>query len=61
MSTEKEKMIAGELYRSEMRRYLAIACALVSLFTDTIISWRKSTHYASKLSLIYRSGDRGLY
>lgn len=49
MSTEKEKMIAGEL----MRRYLAIACALVSLFTDTIIPWRKSTHYASKFSLIY--------
>ncbi|MCV9096227.1 hypothetical protein ODZ23_10615, partial [Escherichia coli] len=23
-----------------MRRYLAIACALVSLFTDTIIPWR---------------------
>lgn len=32
-----------------MRRYLAIACALVGLFTDTIIPWRKSTHYASKL------------
>lgn len=53
MSTEKEKMIAGELYRSAERRYLAIACALVSLFTDTIIPWRKSTHYASKFSLIY--------
>ena len=53
MSTEKEKMIAGELYRSADETYLAIACALVSLFTDTIIPWRKSTHYASKFSLIY--------
>lgn len=26
-----------------MRRYLAIACELVGLFTDTIIPWRKST------------------
>ena len=37
MSTEKEKMIAGELYRSADETLSAIACALVSLFTDTII------------------------
>lgn len=53
MSTEKEKMIAGELYRSADETLSRDRCALVCLFTDTIIPWRKSTHYASKFSLIY--------
>lgn len=54
MSTEKEKMIAGELYRSADETLSRDRLrALVSLFTDTIIPWRKRKHYASKFSLIY--------
>ncbi|VED12744.1 maltose O-acetyltransferase [Escherichia coli] len=60
MSTEKEK-IAGELYRSAdetLSRDRLRARQLIHRYNHP---WRKSTHYASKFSLIYRSGDRGLY
>lgn len=53
MSTEKEKMIAGELYHSADGALSRDRCELVGLFTDTIIPWWKSTHYASKFLLIY--------
>ncbi len=61
MSTEKEKMIAGELYRSAdetLSRDRLRARQLIHRYNH---SPRKSTHYASKFSLIIRSGDRGLY
>lgn len=53
MSTEKEKMIAGELYRSADETLSRDRLRARQAFTDTIIPWRKSTHYASKFSLIY--------
>lgn len=53
MSTEKEKMIAGELYRSADETLSRDRLRARQLIHHTIIPWRKSTHYASKFSLIY--------
>lgn len=53
MSTEKEKMIAGELYCSADETLSRDRCALVSLFTNTTIPRRKINHYANKFSPIY--------
>lgn len=53
MSTEKEKMIAGEFYRSAdetLSRDRLRARQLIHRYNH---SRRKSTHYASKFSLIY--------
>lgn len=53
MSTEKEKMIAGELYHSAdeaLSRDRLRARRLIHRYNH---SWRKSTHYASKFLLIY--------
>ena len=53
MSTEKEKMIAGELYRSAdetLSRDRLRARQLIHRYNHSLA---KSTHYASKFSLIY--------
>ena len=52
MSTEKEKMIAGELYRSAdetLSRDRLRARQLIHRYNHSLAS----THYASKFSLIY--------
>ncbi len=49
------------LYRSADETLSRDRLRARQLITDTIIPWRKSTHYASKFSLFIRSGDRGLY
>lgn len=54
MSTEKEKMIAGELYRSAdetLSRDRLRARQLIHRYNHS--PRRKSTHYASKFSLIH--------
>ena len=49
MSTEKEKMIAGELYRSADETLSRDRLRARQL----IHRYNQSTHYASKFSLIY--------
>ncbi len=54
MSTEKEKMIAGELYRSAdetLSRDRLRARQLIHRYNHSLAE--ESTHYASKFSLIY--------
>lgn len=54
MSTEKEKMIAGELYRSADETLSRDRLRARQLYSPIqSFPWRKSTHYASKFSLIY--------